>query len=226
MDMISKKVFLRSLALLIAGLGCTHAQNDFKVKLATIKTEAEAAAVGYAVSFAEELSGFEGFKWGDFPMLNKGYYIDFTPDISLKTGEEDSFSSLNAKLTANVVMFSTTTVPGAGGIRTPDPTRLTWVAPISIGVETDRNYNNVGMLAEAGIVPLKSLGQNQVLGFNPKLGVFIQGGYKAEVDSAATNTTRSASSGDVDESEEGPDDAIARLKASGSFSQIFKTYKG
>lgn len=182
------------------------AASPLELSIGTIRTEAEAAAVGLLVKYTEKMDEEYFFSnASDVTSSNgKGWLFDISPEVELQTGEKDSFNGLVAKLTGNYITFSTTTVSGIG---TPNTAELFHVLPVSFGFESDRNFEKVNFLVEAGYVPF-DLGSKWRLGLDSKIGIFLQAGYKYEVDgNASTNT-----GGAVDESEEDLDSGIARVK--------------
>lgn len=204
-----------ALSLIATTLPTLGEDGPLGLSLGTVKTEAEKSGMRLAVKYAEVLSQ-ERFIANYNKDSGAGSLWDISPDITIETGDEDTFSSVQAKLTANYMRFDTVAAPGGKG-RLPDMDKLVNVFPLSAGFETERNFRNVAGLLEVGYVPYMDIGRENdryVLGVNPVIGIFLQGGYKAEVDSDSSTNAAPAASGSTDNSEEETDEAIARVKLS------------
>jgi hypothetical protein len=190
--------------------------------LGALKTEAEAAAIRLAINFVEELPDI--FK-ASGPQ-SKAWLVDLRPEVTIETGTADSFNAIIAKLTGNYIRFPTTVV---GGVVVPDGSRLFHAFPLSMGLETDRSFRTVSAIAEVGYVPFYLKQTRFKLGLNPKLGIFLQSGYKfsvsevvnsgdvATVDDCCLDDIGSGSNGSKDESEEAPDSGLLRMKGVAEF---------
>jgi len=97
-----------------------------------------------------------------------------------------------------------------GGIQTPRTDYL-WAFPVSFGVETDQDFETISGLAEVGVMPwlqgvlpqaLKSL----------RFGLFVQAGYKFEVDEGDIQAVDNDAGGNIDQSLEAVDDMLLRGK--------------
>jgi hypothetical protein len=127
--------------------------------------------------------------------------------VKILTGDEDSFNGVVVKVTGHRMYFKLK--PN----NFPDTTKMMHAMPVALGLETDRHFDNLNVLAEVGYVPfLLGEGRAYKLGVNPAVGVFLQGGYKLYVDDAPADATGGA----ADESAEAPDGALLRLKAEGT----------
>ncbi|MEM8497929.1 MAG: hypothetical protein AAF542_07890 [Pseudomonadota bacterium] len=194
--------------------------SPVEISIGTIKTEAENAAVGFLVKYIENInedyfiSNAKGVKTDG----GKGWLLDITPEIELQTGEEDSFNGLVAKMTANYISFDTTLVDD---VEVPDTSKYFSVFPMSIGLESDRNFGDASLLVEAGYVPF-NLGSKWRLGLDSKIGVFFQAGYKFEIESNA----EVEEGGATDESEELTDNEIARIKLDAGTDLLRFKYSG
>ena len=187
-------------------------EKPLSFSLGTVRTELEAGAVQYVVKYMEDLNKKDFLK--DFE--RSLFY--FTPNIALKTGEKDSFNSLIAKLTGNWLFFD---VINVGGIDTPN-SKFFHGVPISLGLETNRNFQNVNAIAEIGYIPyFQNVAPKYLNLKKSKIGVFLQGGYKFEVDDTEIGQSQQAEEGgDLDESKESPNDELARIKGSATFNPI------
>jgi hypothetical protein len=182
-------------------------RTPISVSLGSARTEAEAAAVRLAIEYFENIGDI--FITSVDPNSKSGRIADFTPEIKIQTGEEDAFNGIIAKISGNYLFFKTTDVCGA---QTPDSSKAFTVIPVSVGFETDRRFNNLNLLTEVGYVPWGPKDSNNKLrfGLNPRLGIFVQAGYKFKLSSASAMP---ATGGAADESSEKPDSALLRLKA-------------
>lgn len=199
------------MTLLIASNSILFAQQTpLNTSIGYTKTEAEKQALSFVLKYAKELpEGFHTFKNGT---------ISYTPDIDLKLGSGDAFNGIVAKYTGQMLFAKSTTLPDSTPVLQYD--KLIHVLPFSLGIETDKTFNNINGIFEFGYVPWfcnLAQGENfknksvfvKTLVRDSRVGVFIQVGYKFSVIDSVQITD---SGGDVDESAENPDDAIFRLK--------------
>jgi hypothetical protein len=175
-------------------------KTKLNLSLSAIRTEAEKAAVGFLVDWAEEIS-VEKLITGD------EWLSQISPEISIQTGDQDSFNEIIMKVKGYHAKFQETMI---GEIPAPDSSKFFSVFPFACGIETNRDFSMMNTLVEAGYVPFEKLSSKYFLGFNPAFGVFIQGGYKFEVDDEDD-----AAGGAADESEEGLDSLLLRTKIGG-----------
>ncbi len=192
-------------------------ESGGSISIGSIRTSAEAAAIGVLAKYAKNVSEAR-IRYGTTN------FTAYTPDISIDTGENDSFNGVIAKLQGTRVHFRETCVDensqivdsslcrDGRALFTPDTTGLIHTFPFSGGIEADRRFDNVSVLAEAGYAPLylhnDSFFDN--LGLSNKIGIFLQAGYRIQVDDTPSPETGGA----VDESEEEPDDEILRIRSS------------
>lgn len=221
----NRKVIPLFTLLFISAMPCLSVASSqdgapVEISIGTIRTEAEKAAVGVLIKYADKIdedyfaSNAKDVKTGG----GKGWLLDITPEVELQTGEEDSFNGLIAKMTANYISFDTISI---NGVETPDTSKYFSVFPVSVGIESDRNFNNTSLLLEVGYVPF-NLGSKWRLGLDSKIGVFLQAGYKLENDS----DPELLEGGAIDESEESADSEIARLKIDSGTDLIRFEYSG
>lgn len=177
-----------------------------ELSIGTLRTEAELAAIGIAIKYLKELD--VNYFFGNFDKANnekgRGWILDLYPEIEIQTGEADSFNAVVVKVRGNYMSFKKI---NRKGIITPDTSRAFSIFPVSFGVESNRNFESSSLLLEVGYVPFNPM-NNIELGTSTKLGLFLQAGYKFEVD----DTPVDVEGGAEDESEEVPDSEIARLK--------------
>lgn len=177
-----------------------------------IRTELEKEAVGLAVKAS--------------PRLNEATYVVekrgagyLGPAFDLKTGGDDSFESVVAKV-IGFWQFA----PPLDDDGEPDYIHY-WVHvfPFAAGIEGDVQFETPAALAELGWTPIGP--RKRIDPDNPSLrfgldplrsfGFFLQSGYKFDNTKATTNTSGLTIDGGGlnNDSEENPDEAIARLKA-------------
>ncbi|RJP77016.1 MAG: hypothetical protein C4524_09005 [Candidatus Zixiibacteriota bacterium] len=173
-----------------------------------IRTELEREAVGLLIEFS--------------PQLNQGRYLSGSggagylgPSFALRTGSDDAFESILAKVTGFWIG-----TPPLDEDNEPDYIRH-WVHvfPFSAGLETDRDFTTPAGVIELGWTPLGPRGRinparpQARFGLAPdrRFGLFLQGGYKFKA--AENPASLPSGAGDLDASAEKPDAALARIKA-------------
>lgn len=172
-------------------------QNGLNVSLSSIRTEAEQAAVGFLVEWSEKVSVEKliiGDKW----------FTQLSPDIKIQTGEKDAFNGIIAKIKGYNAIFQTKEI---GGVVAVDSTKPFHILPFAAGVETNRQFSNVNVLAEVGYAPFMKINDNYFLGLNPAMAIYVQGGYKFKV-----NDNENLPGGASDQSKEDSNSALARAK--------------
>ncbi|MEZ4416899.1 MAG: hypothetical protein R3E10_14205 [Gemmatimonadota bacterium] len=200
---------LGSLALVVTSLfgGADEAQaqtRDLSVSLGTVRTEAERAAMRIAVEYAKNLGDVFQIRSRE----GRSRIVDLSPVLTLETGEADAFNRVIAKISGNVIWVPDTTI---AGVRTPCGTCFFHVLTLSGGIEADRAFDDVNVLAEAGWVPWYQnlAGARRGLLGQTSVGVFVQAGYRADLPDAALDSTSAAR---VPGTEEEPGSALLRLK--------------
>lgn len=178
--------------------------NSIKLNIGTIQTELKENAISIGIEYVKSLDSL--FKSQDILIAQKNSLFQLTPEFNVLTGTEDAFSSINAKLSGILMTFKTTEV---SGLTTPCTDCLFNTFPISIGIETNNKFNTVNGIVEIGWVPWYQTAKKTPEWLkHTKIGAFIQGGYKFEIDSANVIPV----GGEVDESKEQVDSEIFRLK--------------
>ncbi|MGH7462458.1 MAG: hypothetical protein ACREMA_15715, partial [Longimicrobiales bacterium] len=199
--------------LLAAPLAHTHAQavsdGATGFSLGAARTLAEQTAVRFAVDLIKQINLQE------VQIDRPRWLVFFTPEVNLETGA-GTFSSIVAKVTATALVFDTVVV---AGVTTPD-SRFFHMVPVSGGIEANKSFNTVNGMIEAGWTPWFQGIVPPILK-SAKVGVFVQGGYKFDRDTTRT-TAGSASPQPGDESSEGEDQALFRLKASVRWNPIIE----
>ena len=202
-----KKIVIISLTQLIS-LNLYSQSNDFSVGY--LNTVLEKNALRFAIDYSEKIEP----KLSLF-VSGKNSLMSFSPDLKILLGSEDAFNGIVAKYTGNIMKFKTTTI---AGIETPDLSKTFSNFPVSIGIESDKDFSFVSGLVETGYIPWYQNNKDlkNVLR-ETKVGVFVQGGYKFDT-STETDTITNINSGDIDHSEEENDNGLFRLKFSAGFS--------
>jgi hypothetical protein len=182
--------------------------TPLQVSIGAVRTAAERSAVAFAIDLTKNLNGV------DFQSNTNHSLVYFTPDIQIQTGEGDAFDGIVAKVTGSLVVFRDTTI---AGLKTPNTTRFS-AFPFSAGIETDRRFDAINTMVEAGWVPWF---QGVVPGFlkSTFVGLFLQAGYKADVGTSSEPTVPGG--GNLDESDEDLDSGLLRAKGSVKFAPTF-----
>jgi len=211
---VSHKVIYIFVLISIVMLSGVDAQQDpFSQSLSwgVARTELEKTAVRLAVDYSKNLG--EMFKPGP------GYFFAMTPELQILTGTDTTFNGFVTKLSGNFVFFREDTIPG--GIFIPDLSRFK-VLPVSIGLETDRSFEKINYIAELGFIPWYWNPTNTNVPEyikKTKVGLFLQGGYKAASGDSVSTT-------DIpDESGEKIDSGLLRFKISGRANTIIPLTK-
>jgi len=170
--------------------------TEFSV--AAVKTELDKAAVGYAIRHKPG---------DDIYLASRNGFVDATPDIEIRTGGDDTFDGITAKLMGHNTFMSE--VPFGDGTRTCSECRF-HVMPFGVGIETDRNLENVSLLGEVGYFAVgRARAGKPRYGLNgPRAGIFLQAGYKFDSEDGTADV-----GGAADESDEEPDSELLRVKA-------------
>jgi len=176
--------------------------KPLSVSIGTVVTELEKVALRYAIEYAENL----GEK--DFSYNYERSLLYFTPFIRIETGDDETLNSVIAKVTGNMLIFSTITIDDVVTINT----EFFHAFPISLGLETSNRFDNINILGEIGYVPWYQ-GIIPKIVKKTKVGLFIQGGYKVK----RTDPAVTIGIGE-DESAEEPNSGLLRLKGSVGFS--------
>lgn len=206
-------------------------QSDLEIAMQNVTTDGEAALVAGLITLTQNPQ--EIFEIGCLTLGDtngkcekvgaSAWILDLVPEFTIKAGENGTFQQLNGKITGNYIVAQTGSYSEIFGenvevdLEVLRPDRLMHVFPISVGVETSRFFENAALLGEIGYVPFdvssgtSFLGVPLQLGLNPYIGVFFQGGYKFS--NEASNTV----GGSMDESSEGGDDPLLRIKAEAKF---------
>lgn len=200
-----KKTILLHIALFFSAL--IHAQsNNTQIQLGTIKTELKNNAISVGIKYLKSLDST--FKQQDILIAKNKSLFKISPSFNVQTGTEDIFSNIDAKLNFLFLKFATTTVDG---IVTPDPGKLLHCFPFAAGVESNHTFSFVNAIAEGGYVPwYQSPVNNKIPDWvkHTKLGLFVQTGYKFEIDQSDSLNI----GGELEEGKEKTDEILFRGK--------------
>jgi len=209
------------LCLLIALVPIAQGQETnntpLDISIKTILTDFQNEAISLGIDYARSLDSL--FQVKDILLAQDKSLFQLTPGISVQTGTEDAFSSIQLKLSGIFMTFSTTYVSNQV---TPDLNKGFQTFPISLGVETSNKFNTLNTIVEAGWVPWfkKNPNGNTLNPFRTiQLGLFVQSGYKFDFvkDTLAITCPMDAlniCNGAADESKEAPSSFLLRSKAS------------
>lgn len=192
-----------------------HSQDDeseaVELSLGTVRTAAEVAAVKFLAEYAEGLDAIFVTNANEVKIsgADTGSILDLSPEISIETGDQDSFNGVIAKMTGNYMRVQLKDIPdpldSTKTLQVGDLDKLVHVWPISFGFEGDRNFDSVSAILETGYIPLLI---PKGIGFRHKVGIFAQAGYKFD----ATEEGELETGGAQDQSAEEEDSSILRLK--------------
>lgn len=205
--MVRKIILVCGMVLVYSSLMGQNSGSSLSI--GTIKTELKQTAINIGINYIRDLDSL--FQTKDLFMANNNSLFQATPEFDVLTGGADAFSSITAKLTGLWMFFSDTTI---AGFVTPNTSKMFHTLPVSMGIETNNNFNIINSLVEVGYVPwYQTIGNKKTPSWlkKTKFGIFLQAGYKFEIDTAGMS---SLSGGSVDESNEEVNDPIFRAKAS------------
>jgi len=185
--------------------------SPVELSIGTVRTAAEAAAVKFLAKYAEGLDDIflTNANKVKKTSADKGSILDLSPEVSIETGDQDSFNGIIAKMTGNYMRVTLKDIKDpnnpAKTLQVGDLGKLVHVVPISFGFESDRNFKSVSTILETGYVPLLI---PRGVGFQHKVGIFAQAGYKFD----ANKRSEPETGGAQDQSAEEKESSILRLK--------------
>jgi len=190
--------FISLYFVLLANIPAAENKSITEISIAAVRTELEKEAVAYVIKHMPKNDIYRSDSLG---------FTDLSPNIELQTGGDDSFNGLIAKLQGHKTIMKEVDDPNTGK-RTCSECMFS-VIPFAVGVETDRNIEDVNLLGEVGYFPVgKSRNGKPRYGLNgPRIGIFLQAGYKFKTDERTVEA-----GGATDESEEEPDSELIRTK--------------
>lgn len=190
-------------SVLILLMTYTCLAQDGNIAIGYAQTSFEKNAVNFAVDYAKALEPkLASFKGGKRSLLS------FSPELKILLGSNDVFNGITAKYVGNIQRFKLTTISGVDSV--PDLSKSFTNFPVSIGVETNRDFSFVNGLIEAGYVPWYQNNKNvNKYVRQSKFGVFLQAGYKFDLSDSSVKRTGGA----MDQSAEKPNENILRVKS-------------
>lgn len=196
---------MKKILIVLSLLITVAAHSQLTVELGATKTDLKDNAIRLGITYLRSLDSIFGNQEHFIP--GKKSFFMVTPELDIQTGTEDAFSSINLKATGLLNFFKTTTV---AGLITPDYNKTFHSFPISLGVETNNQFNNTNGILEVGWIPYYQSYGRASLDWVKKtnFGIFLQGGYKFDKD------TIGLIGGEIDESEEQEERGILRVKGS------------
>ncbi len=185
-------------------------KKNLNLSFSTISTESEKVVVGFVAEWLENIN-VEKFLVGD------KWLAEISPEIRIQSGEEDAFNGIVAKVKGYSALFQKTEI---GGKPIPDSSKYFSVFAFSGGIETNKDFDSINGIIEIGYIPFKKkINSTIFLGLNPAIGMFLQGGYKFELDDSNSSNVEDNSS---DKSDEKPNSGLLRAKLGGKGE--FKVY--
>ena len=204
-----KKITLGFVYLFFAyNLNLLAQEKPLQLSLGTLKTELKQNAIDFGIKYIQSYDSL--FQQQDILLAGKNSLFQLTPQINVRSGTADAFSSIDLKLSGLFMIFQTTEV---AGLTTPCTNCYMHLLPVSFGVETNNTFSVVNGIFEVGYVPWY---QSPMMTGIPewlkhtKAGIFLQAGYKF----GNNNTNMDLEGGQADESMESVDDGIFRIKGS------------
>lgn len=182
--------------------------KPLELSLGTIKTELKQNAIDFGIRYVKSIDSL--FKEQDIMFAGRNSLFQATPEFNVQSGTNDAFSSIDVKMTGLLMFFRTTEV---SGIKTPCTKCYMHLLPVSIGLESNNTFTTLNGIFEFGYVPwYQSPMMKDIPSWikHTKIGVFLQAGYKFNIDSTGVN----AVGGQVDESKEQLNSEIFRTKGS------------
>ena len=217
------------IGLLLVSLA-SNGQDNVTLSVGGVSTSARQGAIDLGLKLFESYESVlnkpqvaAGHKW----------YMYAMPQAEIRYGSGDMFNGFVAKATGIIMFYDTTTVVGVSGVL--DPSKMRWIVPYSVGLETNKDFKNYNVIGEIGLVPFyKTIAAH--LGVTNKtllqlsnqsnFGIYFQGGSKVgSLGTADTLTNQGV--GDASQSLEKIDSGIARLKLMANLNPVLlKPIKG
>jgi len=150
------------------------AKDLFSTAIGLVRTHSDQIAARALFNLSQNhMKPLESFGAGE----TSGRLFSFQPEVKLEMGSTISvFNGVMLKLTGTALFFSTEEFEG---LKLPDLNKVMHALPVSLAVETDGKFRDVGTLIEVGYVPIHlKQGRKFRLGDNFQWGIFVQAGYK------------------------------------------------
>lgn len=191
------------------------AQESISLSIGGVSTSTRQGAIDLGLKLFESYESVlnkpqiaAGHKW----------YMYVKPQAEIRYGNDDMFNGFVAKATGMFLFFDTTTVFGVNGVL--DPTKMQWVVPYSVGLETNKDFRNYNVIGEIGLIPFyKAIAGSRgvtnktllKLSNQSNFGIYFQGGNKVGGLGTA-DTLANQTEGDASQTAESIGNGIARLK--------------
>lgn len=197
---------MKKIILFLLLLASLCAQSQLSVNLGAQKTDLNNGAITIDISYLRSLDTLFGNQ--DFFVPGKRSFFMVSPDLDINAGTDDAISSIVLKASGLFTTFKTTTSPS--GLLTPDFNRTAHTFPISIGVETNAQFNNTNGIFEVGWIPFYQSYSRPSPEWVKRttFGIFLQAGYKFDLDT-------SGAGGEANQSEEQEKRGIFRAHGNG-----------
>lgn len=140
-------------------------------------------------------------------------FLRWSPLVDFRGGTDDTMGALIFEFHADIVNLPWSYPAGGDPRGAPDPAGSFTTWPISIGLESSRNLDSLGIVGEIAWHPVAA-GTNDYrrFGLNPWFEIGLQGGYKAKL-----QTPDFTAGGDLDESQEPQNRWLLRAVGSAGF---------
>jgi hypothetical protein len=216
---LAEKLVRPLIIFLISLLSFLGSSAQIQVSIGAGKTDLKNNAIIVGISYLQSFDSIWSNK-NNFIQGQKSF-TSFYPEVDIKTGTSDAFSSINLKLKGLTMAYKNkriATVSRKGiaeDIIAPDLSRTFHTFPFSIGVESNNRFDNINGIAELGWAPwfqtVQALDNIEFL-------LSVQGGYKF------SQRSDSLVGGEVNESLEKERKAILRLhgELGGSIDTLFR----
>lgn len=191
------------IVILLMFIGVTaHSQLDVNVGAA--KTDLKNSAISIGLTYLRSLDSIFGNN--EYFIPGKHSFFVVSPEIDIQTGTADAYSSIVLKASG---LFNTFKTKEVSGLIIPDYHKTFHTFPISIGVETNNQFNNTNGILEVGWIPYyQSYGRASPEWIKrTDFGLYLQAGYKFNSDTSGVG-------GQANESEEQAEKAILRVRGS------------
>jgi len=178
------------------------ANAQLGIELGTKRTELGKTALTFGISYLQSLDSIFGGQ--ELFVAGKNSFFVVTPELDVVSGTEDAFSSIIVKASGLWNVFKTHTV---AGLEAPDYNKTFHSFPISLGAESNSQFNNINGILEVGWIPFYQSYARNTPEFikRSRFGIFMQAGYKFISDSSGVG-------GQENESAEPEKKGIARAR--------------
>lgn len=194
------------IVLFVSFMAISTRSQQLEIQIGASKTELKNNAITIGLTY---LKSFDSL-WGNEQFITgNNSFFRFAPEMDIRTGTEDAFSSIIIKASGLLYKFKTVTTPD--GLVDIDYNKTYHIFPINAGIETSNQFNNINGILEVGWLPYyQSYARNSPNWLKKtNIAFFLQAGYKFK-----SGSVDSTIGGQIDESEEVPEHNILRIKGS------------